>query len=168
VSLNLKGDRVAQIIVYAVVAGFGLVMLYVGLTELAAQRRALTSAVAVEAEIVSSGVRESCSRDSDTRLLRDNSTTSYTSEVKFRYAVAGVIYESDMLRPTVIVQGHASRDSAEEELRPFPVGAKVSAWVDPATPERGFLVKEGFAGPMVFTILGLLLPTVGWLASRLV
>ena len=163
-----KGKRVAQMIVYAVVGGFGLVMLYVGLTELVAQRRALTSAVPVEAEIVWSDVKESRSRDSDQRLLRDNSTVSYTPEVKFKYTLAGMTYVSDMLRPTVIVQGFASRESAAAEIAAFPMGAKVSAWVDPAAPERGFLVKEGFAGPMVFTVLGLVLPVIGWLASRLI
>lgn len=158
----------APMIVYAVVAGFGLVMLYVGLTELVAQRRALASAVPVRAEIVWSGVKESTSSNTDRRLLRSNSTTSYTPEVKFKYELAGVPYVSDLLRPTVIVQGHASREIAAEEVAAFPIGAGVSAWVDPATPDRAFLVKEASAGPMVFTLLGLLLPVVGWLASRLV
>jgi hypothetical protein len=168
VGWNRKGNRVIQMIVFGAVGCIGLAFLYIGLNELVAQRRALANAVAVEAEILSSGVTESRSADTDTRLLRDNSTTSYTSDVRFRYTVAGRMYESDMLRPTVIVQGHGSRRSAEEEILAFPAGAKVSAWVDPATPERGFLVKEGFAGPMVFTILGLVLPVIGWLASRLV
>lgn len=163
-----KEYRVLPIVVYAVVAGFGLMMLYVGLTEFAAQRRAMSSAAAVEAEIVSSSVSESRSSDTDTRPLRDNSTVSYTSNVRFRYAVAGMTYESDQLRPTVIVQGHASRDGAEEEIRAYPAGARVNAWVDPAAPERGFLVKEKSAGPLVFLVLGLVLPTIGWFASRLV
>lgn len=165
---NRKGNRVVQMIVFGVIAAFAMVMLYVGLTELVAQRRALANAVPVEAEIIWSDVKESRSHDSDQRLLRSNSTTSYTSEVRFKYTVAGVPYVSDMLRPTVIVQGHASRDSAAEEIAAFPMGAKVSAWVDPAAPERAFLVKEGFAGPIVFTILGLVLPVIGWFASRLV
>lgn len=163
-----KGKAVAQAIVYAVVAGFGLVMLYVGLTEWAAQRRALRCAAPVEAEIVWHGVVESRSMDTDNRPLRDNSTTSYRAEVKFKYEYGGAWYVSDLLRPTVIVQGHASREGAEAEIRDFPMGARVRAWVDPAAPERGFLTAEWSAGPAVFAVLGLLLPPVGWLASRLV
>lgn len=163
-----KGKVVAQAIVYAVIAGFGLVMLYVGLTEWAAQRRALRSAAPVDAEIVWSDVRESRSLDTDNRPLRDNSTTTYTPEVKFKYQFAGAWYLSDLLRPTVIVQGHASREGAAEEIRDFPQGARVRAWVDPESPERGFLRAEGSVGPAVFTVLGLLLPPLAWLASRLV
>lgn len=158
----------AQAIVYVVVAGFGLVMLYVGLTEWAVQRRALRCAAPVDAEIVWHDVVESRSMDTDNRPLRDNSTTSYRPEVKFKYEYGGAWYVSDLLRPTVIVQGYASREGAEAEIRDFPMGARVRAWVDPAAPERGFLTAEWSAGPVVFAVLGLLLPPVGWLASRLV
>ena len=132
-----KGKAVAQAIVYAVVAGFGLVMLYVGLTEWAAQRRALRCAAPVEAEIVWHGVVESRSMDTDNRPLRDNSTTSYRAEVKFKYEYGGAWYVSDLLRPTVIVQGHASREGAEAEIRDFPMGARVRAWCWPAPAAPG-------------------------------
>jgi hypothetical protein len=168
VSTGRKEYRVAPMIVYAVVGGFGLVMLYVGLTELVAQRRLMACAVPVRAEILSSRVSESTSSNTDRRPLRSNSTTSYTSEVRFRYSINGATYESDLLRPTIIVQGHASRSGAEEEISAFRAGATVDAWVDPQTPERGFLIKGASAGPMVFALLGLLLPPLGWLASRLV
>jgi hypothetical protein len=159
---------VLQAVVYTIIAGFGLVMLYVGLGEAVAQRRALRSAVPVEATVVSSGVRESRSSDTDHRPLRDNSTSSFLPEVKFRYAVGGKAYESDLLRPTVIVRGYASREGAAEAVRPFAVGSAVTAWVDPAAPERAFLIRESSVGPVVFIILGLLLPPLGWLASRIV
>ncbi|HZW07802.1 MAG TPA: DUF3592 domain-containing protein [Phycisphaerales bacterium] len=163
-----KGYAMPQIIVFAAVGCVGLAFLYIGLTEVVTQRRLLARAVPVRAEIVHSSVRESRSADTDHRLLRDNSTTSYTVDVRFRYQVNGSLFESDTIRPTVIVQGHGSRSSAEAEIAPFPVGATVDAWVDPQLPDRAFLVRGSFAGPMVFTILGLLLPPVGWLASRLV
>ena len=37
---------------------------------------------------------------------------------------------SDLLWPRVIVQGQASREGAEAEIRDFPMGARVRAWVD--------------------------------------
>lgn len=157
-----------QAVVYAVIAGFGLVMLYVGLGEAVAQRRALRAAVPVEATVISAGVRESRSSDTDQRPLRDNSTVTYLPEVKFRYALGGKAYESDLLRPTVIVQGSASREAAAEEVRAFVPGEPATAWVDPAAPERAFLIREWSVGPVVFIVLGVLLPPLGWLASRIV
>lgn len=163
-----KGYGVVQIIAYAIFAGFGLMMLYVGLTELTAQRRLMATAEPIDAVITRSEVIRSESSNTDRRLLRNNSTVSYTPEVRFEYILAGRIHESDMLRPTIIVQAHASRESAAEELAAFPIGARVKAWVDPADPERGFLIKERSAGPVVFVVLGVLLPPLTWLASRLV
>lgn len=157
----------APMIVYAIFAGFGLVLLYVGLTEMAMQRRLLVHSVPVDAVIVQSEVHESTSNNTDRKQRRDNSTTSYRADVKFRYMVDGAMHESDTIRPTMIVQGHGSKAGAEEELKPFPMGATVQAWVDPKNPDRAFLVKEGWAGPMVFAVLGVLLPPIAWLASRL-
>ena len=113
-----------------------------------------------------SEVHESVSADTDARLGRSNSTTSYRPDVQFRYSYRGRAYESDLLKPTIIVQGFASSETAAEELKPFPVGARVPAWVDPQNPDKAYLVQEGGAGPIVFIILGILLPPIAWVVGK--
>lgn len=158
----------AQWIVFLLFAGFGVTLGYVGVTQWFLQRTILSAARPVEATITRSEVLESRSIDSDRRTLRDNSTMSYRPEVRFTYEVEGKSYESDQLYPTIIVQGYASRDSAAAELIPFPLGAKVSAHVDPAHPDKAFLIAQRSAAPTVFIIVGLALIPIAWFGSKLV
>ena len=158
----------ARIVTFIIFGGFGLVMLYVGVTQLFQQRRSLTNAERVDAVIFHSEVLTSTSADTDGRLGRSNSTTSHRPDVRFRYVVSGQTYESDLLRPTIIVQGYASRESAAEELVPFPLHAKVRAYVDPSHPEQAFLIADASKGPLVFIIIGLLLPPLAWFVGKYV
>lgn len=158
----------ARIIVFIIFGGFGLVMLYVGTTQFFQQRRLMSNAVKIRAVITHSEVFSSKSIDTDQRLGRDNSTTSHRADVKFKYEVDGKSYESDLMYPNIIVTGHASQDSAAQELKPFPLGATVDAYVDPGTPDKAFLVKESTAGPIVFIIIGLLLPPLAWWVGKFV
>jgi hypothetical protein len=120
----------------------------------------------IEVEIIKSEVFKSVSADTDRRLERNNSTTSYRPDVRFRYAYGGQEYESDLLRPTIIVQGYASKESATEELARFPVGARVPAFIDPQHPDKAYLKNEEFAGPIVFIILGIILPPLAWIVGK--
>jgi hypothetical protein len=158
----------ARIITFIIFGGFGFVMLYVGVTQYFQQRRSLINAERVDAVITYSEVFKSVSADTDNRLGRSNSTTSYRADVKFRYRVGGEEYESDLMYPTIIITSSASREAAEAELAPFPVGAKVRAYVDPSHPEQAFLIASKKAGPMVFMILGLLLPPLAWWVGKYV
>lgn len=158
----------ARIIVFIIFGGFGVFMFVVGVREFVQQRRLLDAARPVEAVILRSEVRSSRSSDTDSRTLRDNSTTSHTADVLFRYEIDGRAYESDLLRPSVIVRGFASSEGAAEEVRPFPVGATVKAFVDPSRPDKAFLIAERSAGPLVFMIIGLLLPPIAWFVGKLV
>lgn len=160
------GRRVAAILVFIVFGGFGLVMLYVGATQYVEQKRLLANARPVEAEITRSEVKSSKSSDSDGDVGSSNSTISYTPEVEFRYRVGGVEYRSDRIYPTIIGRGYATHDGAAELIRPFAVGAKVKAFVDDTRPDRAFLIAEAAAGPMVFMIIGALLPPVAWAVGR--
>ena len=156
----------ARIIVFIIFGGFGLVMLYVGTTQFFQQRRLIANAVKITAEITYSQVFTSTSNNTDTRLGRNNSTTSHRPDVKFTYEVAGKKYESDLLYPSIIVTSYASRESAADELKPFPVGAKVDAFVDPALPDKAYLVKQSTSAPVVFIIVGLLLPPLAWWVGK--
>ena len=156
----------ARIIATMIFGGFGLVMLYVGITQFVQQRQNLANAERVDATIIESVVFTSTTRDTDSRVGSSNSTTSHRPDVKFRYVMAGTTYESDLLYPTKIVRGYASKSAAAEELSAFPVNASVRAYVDPAHPERAFLIAEKTSGPIVFIIIGLLLPPLAWWVGK--
>jgi hypothetical protein len=158
----------ARIIVFIIFGGFGLVMLYVGVTQLVTQRRLLANAERVDAVIVHSEVFSSTSSDNDSRPLRSTSTTTHRPDVKFRYRVKGTDYESDLMYPNIIVQTYASRESAAEALVPFPLNAAVRAYVDPSLPDKAYLIASAGSGPMVFIIIGLLLPPVAWFVGKYV
>ena len=70
--------------------------------------------------------------------------------------------------PNVIAVTHASRESAAEALAPFPLNAKVRAWVDPLLPDQAFLIAEAGAGPVVFMVIGVILPPVAWFVGKYV
>lgn len=158
---------IPRIIVLILFGGLGAVMFTVGLRQHMQERRLLAAARPVPAVITLSQVRTSTSADTDRRLLRDNSTTTHTPEVRFRYEVAGKTYESDMLQPCEILTS-GSREGAAEKLLPFPVGAEVTAYVDPREPHKAFLIPEKSAAPTVFILIGMLLPPVAWLAGKLI
>jgi len=156
----------ARIITFIIFGGFGLVMLYVGVTQYITQRRLLANATRVPAVIVQSQVSSSTSSDTDPRPLRSTSTTTHRPDVRFRYTIGGAEYESDLLYPTVIVRTHASREAAAEELALFPVNAMVQAYVDPSMPDKGYLIPSAGNGPIVFIVLGVILPPLAWFVGR--
>lgn len=158
----------ARIIVFLIFGGFGLVMLYVGATQFFQQRKLLAESERVDAVVTYSQVFTSTTSDTDTRLNRSNSTTTHRPDVNFKYVVAGQEYESDLLYPTIIVQTSASRESAAEELAEFPVGARVRAFVNREHPDKAFLVAQSSSAPLVFIVIGVLLPPLAWFAGKLV
>jgi hypothetical protein len=162
------GTMIARIAIMTVFGGGGLVLLYVGVTQYFQQKRLLANATQVDAEIIASTVFTSRGGGVGDKPLQDTRTTTHRPDVRFRYTVHGQAYESDRLRPTIIVRSYASESSAAEELVPFPVGARVRAWVDPSLPDKGFLLADPSSTPVGFMIIGVLLPPVAYLAGLLV
>jgi hypothetical protein len=162
----------AQIIVkYVVMAGmigFAGMFLVVGIRDFLSQRRLISQARPVSVHIVQSQVVKHVSADTDSRLLRSNSTTSYRPEVRFRYVVDGREYESEMLRPSIIGSSYASEEGAAQEIASYPAGRTVTGFYSPTDPGGAFLKLEAGAGATVFLILGTILPAVGWVAVKLV
>jgi hypothetical protein len=158
----------AQIITFLIFGGFGFVMLYVGVTQFFMQRRLLANAKRVSAVIVHSEVFRSTSSDTDPRPLRSTSTTTHRPDVRFRYLVGEREYESDLLHPSIIVRTYASREAAADALVPFPVNATVSAYVDPSLPDKAYLIATEGNGPVVFMIIGMLLPPIAWWVGKYV
>lgn len=146
--------------------GLGAMLIYVGVTQYFLQKRIAANARSVEAEILRSDVTKSVTRDTDRSVTRNTSTTSYSPNVRFRYFVNGVPYESDMLRPNIIGTSFASHEEAANEIAPFPVGARVTAFVDDGRPDKAFLILEKGAGPIVFMLVGPLALLAAYLAFR--
>ena len=158
----------ARIITLIICCGFAAMFLYVGAMQFWQQRRNLARAEPVDALIVHSAVKVSKTRDTDQRVGFSNSTTSYLPEVRFKYAVAGAEYTSERLYPSIIERGYGSESEAAEVLAPFPLQAKVRAHVNTAHPDQAFLIAERSNGPIVFLILGMLLPPLGWFVGKYV
>lgn len=156
----------AGVIVILIGCGFGCMLLWVGWTQFMQQRRLLKRVVAVDAVILESRVDGSRSADTDARLLRDNSTTSFTPHVLFTYEYTGVKYTSTMLYPTTILRGYPSASAAADELREYPAGAAVTAFINPEQPDKGFLRKQAATGPVVFLCVGVLAPLFSIILSR--
>jgi hypothetical protein len=160
----------ADLVMKYVFIGFfvvlGVMLLVVGVRQHFQQRQLTANPQRVKVTITKSEVKVSKSSDTDSRTLRDNSTTSYRPELNFMYQVDGKTYESDMLRPTDIGTGYASHDGAAEVLKPYPLGATVDAWVSPTRPEKAFLLNEPSSGPLVFMIVGAVIPVCVLLLSR--
>lgn len=157
---------IVRVVVVLIFGGFGLFMLYVGLTQYMQQRRLLTGAQPVEAEIIESTVKGSKVSTSASSESRITSTRTYEPVVRFRYSVGREQFESDMLRPTIIVRTYPSAESAREELAAYPVGARVTAHVNADRPDKGFLIPEASVGPLVFMIIGVLLPPIAVVVGR--
>jgi hypothetical protein len=156
----------ARAITMLIFGGFGVMFLCVGLSQFMQQRRSLANSVEIVATIMHSAVHTSTSTDTDGRLISSNSTTTHRPDVRFTYVVAGKAYESDLLYPTIIVRGYASTDAVEEVLAPYPVNATVPAFVDPSHPDQAFLIAERSRAPIVFIVLGLMVPTLAWFVSK--
>lgn len=157
-----------QIITFVIFGGLGFMLLFVGAGQWLQQRRLLSRIVPIEAIITHSAVSSSTSANTDRRLLRSNSTTSHSPEIRFRYRFGGAEHESDLLRPTAIGVGYAAHDSAAEVIAPYPLGAKVGAFVNPAFPDKAFLIAEKGNGPIVFLVLGVILPPLAWVIGGLI
>jgi hypothetical protein len=158
----------ARIITFIIFGGFGFVLLYVGVTQYFMQRRLLAHAQRVDARIVHSEVFTSTSADTDPRMLRSTSTTTHRPDVKFRYQVGGTEYESDLIHPNIIVTAYPSREAAAQVLEPFPINTTVRAYVDPSLPSKAYLIPSAGKGPIVFMILGLVLPPLAWWVGKYV
>lgn len=63
---------------------------------------------------------------------------------------------------------YASREAAADALVPFPVNATVSAYVDPSLPDKAYLIATEGNGPVVFMIIGMLLPPIAWWVGKYV
>lgn len=161
------GSPIARTIAMLIFTPLAVMLLVVGVRETARQAWLIRTASPVDAIIIDSRVEASTSWDSDRRINRDNSTTTYEPIVRFRFTLDGVEHEGSRLRPTAIVQTFPSRDAAAAILTPYSIGASVEAWTTASHPEWAFLERIASLGPLIFTTIGLALPGLTWTLARL-
>lgn len=144
----------------------GLILLIFGAAQFVLQKRLAANARPVQAVIIRSEVIKSVSRDTDPGLSRDTSTTTWSPEILFRYEVNGAVHESAMLRPTIIGASFASHEDAAAEIAAYPAGARATAHVDEAHPDKAFLKLETGIGPVVFMLVAPLALAAAWASWR--
>jgi hypothetical protein len=155
-----------QIIAVLIFGALGIMFLYVGATQFLLQRKLLATAEPIDALITRSEVVSHTSRTRTNGRVR--TTTTHRPEVRFSYAYLGRDHESDMLYPTIIARSYASREAAHDELLLFPVGERVQALVSEHYPDKAFLVPQRSVGPVIFLILGIILPPAAWIIGGLI
>ncbi|MFA6046433.1 MAG: DUF3592 domain-containing protein [Phycisphaerales bacterium] len=140
----------------AVFGVISLVMLAMGIYEFYMQQRLLANAQPVQVTITESGIVYS--QDISTDNNGGVPAPSYSPLVKFTYELGGTPYESSLLRPLITGRTYTSHAAAANELTPFPVGARIQAFVNPTYPDKAYLLKETSRSPVIFMIIGVTVP----------
>ena len=121
----------------------GLLFAGVGSFGYVKEKEALEAGEPVEAEILSSRVVEEESTSSTRRngRRRTETSTTYYPSITYRYEVEGKDYRSSKVTPG-FGRSSKGREWAEQIVAEHPEGAVTTAFVDPAAPDRAFLVEE--------------------------
>jgi len=86
--------------------------------------------------ILTSEVKRTMSTDDD-----GNTDYSYHPAVSYSYQVNGQPYESKLMAFGGVV-GHSNPTKAQEQLKPFPVGAQVPVFFNPEKPQEAVLSQK--------------------------
>ena len=123
-------------------AGMGS-YLYIG------ESAALDSTVEVTAEITDTGVEQVQGSSRGKEI--------YVPTVTFQYQFRGTDYTSDRIFPRSSQPQYNERSTAESRLAPYPVGERVTAYVDPDAPGTAFLENSRSGKPAGAIVFGLAL-----------
>lgn len=124
-----------------------------GLIEVHTQAALMARAQPVPATIISSDVRRETFRSSSSTGGRHTSTTTvvYLPAVTYTYDFQGGPHESD---DVYTFPRNGSDSWAQGVAAQFPPGAKVTAYADPAHPERAFLIRAWVPDPYYLVYTG--------------
>lgn len=124
----------------------GLVLVGYGAYNYQQQSTALQDTVEVNATVTGT--------DLTTDIRRGN--RDFAPEVTFEYRYQNTSYTSDNLYPAGSGSNYDSESNARDVLAEYPEGATVTAYVNPSSPGRAFLVDEQSNKPLTFAVLGVL------------
>lgn len=88
----------------------------------------------VEGEITQSRARPFNEQSGEPEAAKND----WMAEIRFRYTVQGVPHEGRRIK--AFEPHHFTREEAEHALAPYPVGARVRVFYDPAHPEVSVLI----------------------------
>jgi hypothetical protein len=153
-----------RLFVFAIFAGFAIVMFVVGLRQFIQQRRLLANPQRVEVAIIESRVQEFINTsNSDSR----NEVTSYRPIVRFQYRIDHKTYESDLIQPSEVESDLGTMSAAREVIAPYPVGAIVDAYYAAALPGKAYLSPKSSTAPIVFMALLPVIAGAAWFLTGL-
>lgn len=96
-------------------------------------------------------------------IITHGKSTSYRAQIDYRFTVAGTPYQSTRTKFTGSVGGEAASNAM---VAAHPVGSPITAYYDPASPDRAVLIRG--LGREDYIIVGAMLPLlaipVGWFA----
>jgi hypothetical protein len=122
--------------------------------------------------IVKSEVQER-SRSSSSGSGGSRSKTYHCAELRYRYAVGGHTFESEMMTPLSSSREHEHRETAESEAARYPEGAAVTVHHHPTDPSDAYLEYEAVemlwlapALGSVFLVVAIACTVLGWRAGR--
>lgn len=139
-----------------------------GLIEVHKQSALMARAQPVDAVIVSADVRRDLVRHTSSTQGRSTSTTTitYVPEIRYTYAVAGAEHTSTQVHT---FPQNGTEPWAQSIVAQFPPGTRVTAYADPAHPDRAFLIRAWMPDPyyLVYTGAGCfaILTSMGVLAT---
>ncbi|HBG30288.1 DUF3592 domain-containing protein [Candidatus Macondimonas diazotrophica] len=128
----------------------GVVLLFMGVQRLVFQIRQVEGFRAIPAAVVDRGIRS----------VEDDRFVPY---VAYRFSVGQEVLRTDQLFSRRIP---LSRQAAEAALEPYAIGQTVTAYFNPAIPERTFLRLNLAFGPYVLCLMGVALLATGLALSR--
>lgn len=127
-----------------------VILLFIGMQRIVLQVRQLEGFAPVTAEVIDRGVRAA----EDGRFL---------PFVAYRFRMGNEVIRTDQLFSR---RAPRSRAAAEAAITPYAPGESVTAYYNPALPDRTFLRVDLAFGPYVFALMGVALLAVGLALSR--
>lgn len=127
-----------------------VILLFIGMQRIVLQADQLDGFAPIRAEVIDRGVRAA----EDGRFL---------PFVAYRFRIGDEVVRTDQLYSRRLP---GSRSAAEAAIEPYAPGASVTAYYNPALPERTFLRVDLAFGPYVFALMGVALLAVGLALSR--
>lgn len=127
-----------------------VILLFIGMQRIVLQADQLDGFTPIRAEVIDRGVRSV----EDGRFL---------PFVAYRFRMGNEVVRTDQLFSQRLPR---SRAAAETAIAPYAPGDSVTAYYNPALPDRTFLRVDLAFGPYVFALMGVALLAVGLALSR--
>jgi hypothetical protein len=135
--------------VLVVLAGIGFAV-YGGYSVMQ-QSSALQNAEEINVTVESTGV--------DSVSMRRG--VDHRPTASFNYTYDGESYTSNNVYPSGVGQDFNSEEDASEVIEGYEAGETVTGYINPESPENGFLINESSSSPYFMMLIGLAMAVIG-------